>query len=123
MLTDNQKSELIKVINECRDNRLKVILCKAIPLWISGEIKPIQKSFGVSIQGDEYSSYGCSCLLGTALIGEKYTSENHDLYEDLVAHFGFSYPEIDQIMYTFDGRDIKNKVESVDKIRKILFGE
>jgi len=122
MLTEEQKSKLIEITNSCKNEKLKIILCKAIPLWISSEVKPCQRSFGLStVKGVYQSAHGSACLLGCALIGEPCKNES---YDDSEEYFNLSYKEIDQIVWTFDKKLEADQEEfTVSQIRKVLFGE
>lgn len=82
MLTEDQKQKLQTLTNECPFPQLKLLLEKAIPRYISGEIIPKKYDSGLGVENNKYvCRSGKACLIGAALIGEKVDDCNLDTFE------------------------------------------
>ncbi len=119
-MLEETKIQLQEILDNCSDQKLKPIIERAIPKWISGEIKPAQKSYGIYCQDENYiplyNDRDC-CLIGTALIGMKGKGTPS---EDAVEIFNLSDENLSSYISSFDGN--VNFNGTVSQIRKILFG-
>lgn len=72
MLTEEQKIELQKLIDECPFPKLKRFLKKSTSKYISGEIIPKKYDHGLTIENGKYvCNSKKACIIGASLIGEK----------------------------------------------------
>lgn len=117
-LTQEQKFELTRLMNECPIPKLKKVLEEGLPRFISDEITPIQNNSGVSLnQNDIYQSLDKECcLLGVAAIGKK-SNES----------FSLDLGELYALTSSFDGKKFridcdKEIYDYVAQIRKVIFG-
>ena len=117
MLTQEQKSELTRLMTDCPIPKLKKVLEEGLPRFISDEITPIQGDEGVIEKNGTYlSSTNNCCLLGAAVIG-KSSRET----------FQFDLHELGSITGSFDNRCMRifhdqEIYDYVAQIRKVIFG-
>lgn len=121
MLTEEQKIELEILMNECPIAELKLLLQKAIPRYISGEIIPKKWDHGLSIKEDKFvCNSRKACIIGAALIGEK---------ADGLSISCKNLFNIDDITWITEGFDTKNSNSGiairdyVNKISKVIFNQ
>jgi len=105
MLTKLQIEELDKVKAEIEDDRLKLIVKKAIENWKT-DVIPRKGDYGVYVNDEKVIDpiKGGCCLLGTAVIGIKSSKFWVDWHE-ICSDFNISQEEHDSIINGFDGGD------------------
>lgn len=119
MLTQDQKDRLTELMNGCEIPILKDILQKALPRFISDEVKPIQDQLGVFVADGKWqlrSNKSC-CLIGASLI-DRSADEGMTYYSDI------EYSTREEISSAFDDVPIDRNTEIseyVSRIRKVIF--
>ncbi len=123
MLTNLQKIQLKEILDKCLDEKLKLILERAIPKWISGEVIPFRNNYGIYVKDKNYIPLyldNTCCLIGTALIGFK---RKRTITEDAIEIFGLTEELLLKYISEFDNFiDNNSNNDTIVEIRKILFG-
>ena len=125
MLTRIQKESLYNLMINCPFPKLKLVLEKSIPKWISGEIQPKQLDLGLAVENDIFvSNYQkACCLVGTSLIGEKAKYKSGNPWKTFCIKFNIDELITEKLMSSFDSGKCYGFPESeyIVKIHKILF--
>lgn len=125
MLTEIQKESLHNLMKNCPFPKLKSILEKSIPKWISGEIIPKRFDLGLIIRNEKFVCSGDNkaCLIGSALIDEKAIYSSGGPWKKFYETFDIDEDTIAEIMTAFDTGNHYNRPipKYVAEIHKVLF--
>lgn len=128
---------MTQLIYSCEDTPLKNLIEAAAKQWIDGTISPLRNNYGVIVEDGHYVSLNNqSCLISSAMIGEKSSCVNipgPDLHHprivevalkrDVSKKFNITEKKINDIICIFDGESEASDYSGViiETLYEILF--